>query len=602
VSGNALVLIVTGDGTRVAESYNGNAAGAPLLQLLYTTGGGGEPTNQAPTVNAGPDQTVTLPQSAALDGTAADDGLPNPPATLSTAWSMVSGPAAVSFADPTSVDTTATFTVSGTYVLRLTADDSELNAFDELTVTVDDTGDEVTIDVRVVNVSDDAEEESSTGEIELNSSDLELVFDHNSQVVGIRFASVDVPQGATIVSAYVQFQVDETDSLAALLTIEGQAIDHALAFSSARWNISSRARTAAAVLWSPPPWNTEGAAGPDQRTPDLSPIIQEIVGRPGWVSGNALALIVTGDGVRVAESYNGDASSAPLLHLAYITGAGGEPTNQAPMVDAGSDHTVALLQAAALDGTVADDGLPNPPATLSTAWSMVSGPAAVSFADPASVDTTATFTVAGTYVLRLTANDSELNAFDELTVTVHDAGDEVSLDVRVSHGSDDAEEEIATGVVDLYSSDLELVFDHNNQVIGMRFASVDVPQGATIVSAYVQFQVDETDIQPALLTIEGQAVDHALVFSSASWNISSRARTVDAVIWSPPPWNTEGVAGPDQRTPDLSPIIQEIVDRPGWVSGNALALIITGDGVRVAESYNGDASSAPLLQIVYRMQ
>ena len=37
-------------------------------------------TNQAPTVNAGPDQTVTLPNTAALAGTATDDGLPNPPA------------------------------------------------------------------------------------------------------------------------------------------------------------------------------------------------------------------------------------------------------------------------------------------------------------------------------------------------------------------------------------------------------------------------------------------------------------------------------------------------------------------------------------------
>jgi hypothetical protein len=43
------------------------------------------------------------------------------------------------------------------------------------------------------------------------------------------------------------------------------------------------------------------------------------------------------------------------------------------------------------------------------------------------------------------------------------------------------------------------------------------------------------------------------------------------------------------------------VDRPGWSSGNALAIIITGSGKRVAESFNGDANGAPLLHLRYRM-
>jgi hypothetical protein len=38
------------------------------------------------------------------------------------------------------------------------------------------------------------------------------------------------------------------------------------------------------------------------------------------------------------------------------------------------------------------------------------------------------------------------------------------------------------------------------------------------------------------------------------------------------------VAGPDQRAPDLSAVIQDIVDRLGWESGNGLVLIVTGSG------------------------
>jgi hypothetical protein len=82
-------------------------------------------------------------------------------------------------------------------------------------------------------------------------------------------------------------------------------------------NIPSRAQTAASVAWTPPGWPTVAAAGTAQRTPSLVPLIQEIVNRPGWASGNALALIPTGTGKRVAEAFEGAAAGAPLLHLEY---------------------------------------------------------------------------------------------------------------------------------------------------------------------------------------------------------------------------------------------------------------------------------------------
>ncbi|HEX6284928.1 MAG TPA: Ig-like domain-containing protein, partial [Pyrinomonadaceae bacterium] len=91
--------------------------------------------NQPPIVNAGPDQVITLPGSAQLNGTATDDGLPRG-STLETFWSFVSGPGPVVFPDATLLNAVAIFTVPGTYVLRLTADDSKLTASDELTIVV----------------------------------------------------------------------------------------------------------------------------------------------------------------------------------------------------------------------------------------------------------------------------------------------------------------------------------------------------------------------------------------------------------------------------------------------------------------------------------
>ncbi len=104
---------------------------------IYGTGQlylGVPPPNVAPVVSAGSDQTVTLPNSAVLDGTVTDDGLPS--SSLSSEWTRFSGSGTVTFGDAAAVDTTAAFSVAGVYVLRLTATDGALTASDDVTITV----------------------------------------------------------------------------------------------------------------------------------------------------------------------------------------------------------------------------------------------------------------------------------------------------------------------------------------------------------------------------------------------------------------------------------------------------------------------------------
>src|SRR5882762_9959878 len=92
--------------------------------------------NLAPVVNAGVDQVITLPSIANLTGVAIDDGQPNPPGVLTTTWSQVSGPGTVSFSNASALNSTATFSASGAYVLRLTASDGALAVSDDVAVTV----------------------------------------------------------------------------------------------------------------------------------------------------------------------------------------------------------------------------------------------------------------------------------------------------------------------------------------------------------------------------------------------------------------------------------------------------------------------------------
>lgn len=92
--------------------------------------------NQPPQVDAGVDQLVELGHSVFLDGTLSDDGLPD--GSLTSIWTKVDGPGNVTFTDATQADTEVQIDATGDYNLRLTADDGELQAYDEVRITVID--------------------------------------------------------------------------------------------------------------------------------------------------------------------------------------------------------------------------------------------------------------------------------------------------------------------------------------------------------------------------------------------------------------------------------------------------------------------------------
>ncbi len=169
-----------------------------------------------------------------------------------------------------------------------------------------------------------------------------------------------------------------------------------------------------------------------------------------------------------------------------------------------------------------------------------------------------------------------------------------SIDVRVSGSSDDAEQRVSNGYMSRGSSDLELIYDSYDQIVGLRFRNIQIPQGYTITNAYIEFSADETDSTSTNLTIYGQAIDDAPYFSSTYNNISNRTKTSASVSWSPEAWTTVHATS---QTTDLKSIVQEIVNRAGWAPGNDMVFIIEGTGKRVAESYDGYSSKAPLLHV-----
>jgi len=175
-------------------------------------------------------------------------------------------------------------------------------------------------------------------------------------------------------------------------------------------------------------------------------------------------------------------SDVGVLDLgAYESSAGGSgPVNQTPYVEAGMDQQTTLPDDTIdLNGDVFDDGTPDPPGYLTTTWTKLSGPGTVSFGDPNAVDTTATFSMAGDYVLKLEAYDGAATGSDTCAVTVCPEG----------QGGDDY------------------------------VANSDINISGTVTGTYVDTQVADDVYQSVMETQSGGAPSKRLSYCEKKWTI-----------------------------------------------------------------------------------
>lgn len=93
------------------------------------------------------------------------------------------------------------------------------------------------------------------------------------------------------------------------------------------------------------------------------------------------------------------------------------PTNLPPVVSAGPDGTAIAGASRTLNGSASDDGQPTP-SVLHTLWTLVTGSGTVTFGNNLLASTTATFSAAGNYLLRLTADDGLLSRSDDVSIIV----------------------------------------------------------------------------------------------------------------------------------------------------------------------------------------
>jgi RHS repeat-associated protein len=391
------------------------------------------PTNQPPTVSAGANQTITLPNGASLNGTVSDDGLPAG-SSVSATWGKVSGPGTVTFADPHSAATTATFSAPGTYVLKLSASDTELTGEGDVTVNVVS----ATNQPPVVSAGADQSITLPANTVSLNGSasddglPLGGQFSTRWSVVSTRpalppgFLGDDFDDNSFDTTRWQNFQIDtfgaqlieRNERLEFQTGPQGgggffrsngyvDAREHAVTFKLGGYSPSSgqtfrfrvRDDGAATTYWVDIGYGTMNFYADsffDSVSRGDAANIPYDGTSPVWIrwreSGQLYSWDTSTDGVnwtpRVETTFYRPATTAQYFRFDYGSQPGG------PVI-------------------YIDDF-----AMISPAWAAVAGPGTVTFADPTSPATTATFSDAGIYTLRLTASDTEFERTSDVTVKV----------------------------------------------------------------------------------------------------------------------------------------------------------------------------------------
>ena len=337
------------------------------------------PFNFPPGVYAGAAQRAPIGTPFALPGQAGDDDVPSRADFVAT-WAQVEGPALIVFADVHDPQTTAIFSQPGIYRLQLSATDGVFSK-----------------ESRVLIIAYDA-----------------------AEVAVFRVANLG--RGAEVATTYV-YTPPDTDFVVSRLPNGGVGVLFSLfgpgtnlefypggnqtlsvgSYPNANFAENGPAGSPRAYLSLGPVW----ADGPKGRFE-----VKEISYGP---DGSILSCWITfavfvSDGVGMPDVVR------TLGEFRWHTGAPAG-ANLPPLVDAGADRTdVTRFEDPRLEARACDEARPGG-APLSTRWSQLSGPGPVVFADATQPTTKASFPKTGTYVLKWTVSDGELEISDTVTYT-----------------------------------------------------------------------------------------------------------------------------------------------------------------------------------------
>jgi len=176
------------------------------------------------------------------------------------------------------------------------------------------------------------------------------------------------------------------------------------------------------------------------------------------------------------------------------------------------------------------------------------------------------FNSGGSVLFPVTPIDEELCIGDN-------CGD-ITLVSQIKDENSDAEQSLDSDVVtpngNILSMGRNSAENEDKQLVGYRFDELNIPQGATITSAVIDFVAQSDSKGDSELIFQIEKTDDATIFQANDKNISDRPVYGDTVDWKPEVWT----ANETYTTVDLSNLVQQVVNRPNWCGGNALGFRI----------------------------
>jgi hypothetical protein len=163
-----------------------------------------------------------------------------------------------------------------------------------------------------------------------------------------------------------------------------------------------------------------------------------------------------------------------------------------------------------------------------------------------------------------------------------------TIGLNIATSDDDVIEATSSGSMWMNGRSLYLDYDSWNarqNDEGIRFRNIPIPQGSSINSAYIEYRAYNSGTGTNTITFRTEDVDDAAIFTSASNSVSSRTLGVASVDWALSDWP----GGSIRQSPDLSSIIQPVINRAGWAGGNSMIFVTESDysGSHVVYSYDG---------------
>lgn len=164
--------------------------------------------------------------------------------------------------------------------------------------------------------------------------------------------------------------------------------------------------------------------------------------------------------------------------------------------------------------------------------------------------------------------------------------------ITIASGQDDAAE-YGSGTMAVDTANMLLTLSDRRGA--WRFQSY-APQGSTVNSATLSVYVNNSSYLAAVGTFYGLNADNIAAWTSntPTGQISGYGETTASLAWN-------GTMAVQYYDHDVTDMVQEIFDRPGWTAGNHLGLVyLTGSGVYFRfPQYEGTPSKPAILEIDY---